>query len=248
MHLNPEITEIIVFQKPQTLLYNVTDILTMLGLITVTTGILWNILFLWSAIVVVSLSIAYIDMRDNQPDLKLMTYVWLLTILYSGPLGLAVYWYTGRTQITTDSIWRRGWRSVAHCYSGCGAGEILGVTIFVGVFAATQSMVAAASFTLAYTFGIALTVGPLLQDEVDLLTAFKDAITSETASIVVMESVAIGVDLYIAGGIAITAPIFWIGLIISLSCGLIAAYPVNVLLIRYGIKEGMMDPRMLEES
>lgn len=219
----------------------------MIGLIDVSTGTMWDILFLWGAIVAVSLSIAYKDMRDNQPDLKLMKYVWLLTVVYSGPLGLAVYWYTGRTQIKTDSIWRRGWRSVAHCYSGCGAGEILGITLFVGVFAATQSVVVAASFTLAYTFGIALTVGPLIQDGVGTLTAFKDAISSETASIVVMEAVAIGVDLYIAGGIALTAPLFWIGLAISLSCGLIAAYPVNVLLIRFGVKEGMMDPRMLNE-
>lgn len=36
---------------------------------------------------------------------------------------------------------------------------------------------------------------------------------------------------------------FWSSLLISLTCGLVAAYPVNVLLIHYGVKEGMMDPR-----
>ena len=37
--------------------------------------------------------------------------------------------------------------------------------------------------------------------------------------------------------------IFWSSLIVSLTAGLVAAYPVNVLLIRFGVKEGMMDPR-----
>lgn len=36
--------------------------------------------------------------------------------------------------------------------------------------------------------------------------------------------------------------LFWTGLVFSLSLGLIAAYPVNVFLIEFGVKEGMMTP------
>jgi hypothetical protein len=32
-------------------------------------------------------------------------------------------------------------------------------------------------------------------------------------------------------------------MIVSLTCGLVAAYPVNLILIRMGVKQGMMDPR-----
>lgn len=35
---------------------------------------------------------------------------------------------------------------------------------------------------------------------------------------------------------------FWTALVFSLSLGLIAAYPVNVLLIEVGVKEGVMNP------
>ncbi len=45
----------------------------------------------------------------------------------------------------------------------------------------------------------------------------------------------------------IGGPVFWGALIISLSMGLLAAYPVNVLLIRFGVKEGMHNPKHMME-
>ncbi len=172
-----------------------------------------------------------------------MRAVWILTVLYSGPIGLSVYWFSGRKQIKRDSIWRRGWRSVSHCYSGCGAGEIIGVLVTMGLLGWGQLGVAIATFTLAYVFGYALTVGPLLQEGVGLRAALWDAFTSETASIFVMEVVAIGVGLLLAGAAGMAQPLFWNGIVFSLSCGLLAAWPVNVLLIRMGVKSGMHDPR-----
>ena len=36
--------------------------------------------------------------------------------------------------------------------------------------------------------------------------------------------------------------LFWAALVFSLSLGVVAAYPVNVFLIEFGVKEGMMNP------
>lgn len=75
----------------------------------------------WIAIVVACL----LDLRRRNPQVQaLMRVVWILAVAYAGPLGLTVYATTGRRQIARDSIWRRGGRSVAHCYAGCGLGEI----------------------------------------------------------------------------------------------------------------------------
>jgi hypothetical protein len=63
-----------------------------------------------------------------------------------------------------------------------------------------------------------------------------------------MEIVAISVDLLIAGDATIGQPLFWNGMVFSLSCGLLAAWPVNVLLIRMGVKSGMHDPRSMAEQ
>jgi hypothetical protein len=202
----------------------------------------------WAAAALVCAAIGWYDLRRNNPEIPpLMRIVWLFTIVYSGPLGLALYWVTGRKQIARDSLWRRAGRSVAHCYSGCGAGEIVGLVLTVGVLAAATWTVALTTFALAYLFGLALTVGPLMEEGVGFRQAMKDGIASETASITVMEVTAIGVDLWLAGAAGIGDALFWGSMVLSLTAGLIAAYPVNALLIAFGVKEGMHDPREMAE-
>ena len=173
-----------------------------------------------------------------------MRWVWILTVAYSGIVGLAIYYYSGRKQIPKDDIWRRSFRSVAHCYSGCGIGEITGLVITVGILSLTNTYVAIITFAFAYIAGFALTIFPLMQDGVPFSTAVKDSFYSETASITVMEVVAISVDLYLSGDAKFGEIRFWTSMALSLTIGLMVAYPVNVLLIKWGVKEGMHDPRM----
>lgn len=155
-----------------------------------------TVLGVWDVLVFASLCVLVWDLRTNNEALGgLMKYVWGFTVLYSGPLWLVGYWYAGRTQIAHDSLWRRGFRSVSHCYSGCGAGEISGMVIAVGLLALGNLYVALLTFALAYAFGYAMTVGPLMQEGVGFPEAVLDAFYSETASITVMELVAIGTDL-----------------------------------------------------
>ena len=201
-------------------------------------------LWVWCGLVAVSLAVLIYDLKTANPQTpSLMKLVWSFTVLYSGPLGLAVYFYSGRRQIARDSLWRRGFRSVAHCYSGCGAGEVVGVFIAAGLFGLGNWWIAGITFVLAYVAGFALTVGPLMQEGVPLHRALWDAVYSETASITVMEIVAISVDLWLAGNAGMGDPIFWASLVFSLSMGLLAAYPVNLLLIAWGVKEGMHSPK-----
>jgi hypothetical protein len=209
-------------------------------------AILTNPWFLgvWVVLVVIALGVLVYDMRKHNPGIMpLMKAVWFLTVLYSGPVGLLIYYYSGRKQIREDSLWRRGFRSTAHCYSGCGAGEVAGVVIAAGLLSLSTWWVAAITFLLAYVAGYAMTVGPLVQEGVGLKQALWDAFYSETASITVMEIVAIGTDIWLAGEATIGEPLFWSALAFSLTMGLIAAYPVNVLLVKFGVKEGMHNPK-----
>ncbi|MFB6236058.1 MAG: DUF4396 domain-containing protein [Halopenitus sp.] len=197
----------------------------------------------WGALVFGALATLVADLLlKNEALGSLMKFVWVFTVLYSGPLGLAIYYYAGRAQIPHDSVWRRGFRSVSHCYSGCGAGEITGVVIALGLLSLGNLYVALTTFAFAYVFGYAMTVGPLLQEGVPFEEAMRDAFYTETPSITVMEVVAIGTDLWLAGEAGMTDVLFWSALVFSLSLGLLAAYPVNVLLIHFGVKEGMMNP------
>jgi hypothetical protein len=200
-------------------------------------------LIAWGVLVSVSLAILAWDLRKHNSELgSLMQFVWGFTVLYSGPVGLVGYLYAGRTQISHDSLWRKGFRSVSQCYSGCGTGEVLGVSMAVGLFAFKTTGTVLLTFALAYFFGYLLTVGPLMQEGVSLREALKDAFYSETASITVMEIVAISVDVWLAGDAGLGDVLFWTSLVFSLTLGLLAAYPVNLLLIHVGVKEGMMNP------
>lgn len=202
-------------------------------------------LVVWAVQMVIAQVILIFDLSTkNNHIMPLMKVVWGLTVLYSGLFGLAVYFYSGRKEIVRDSLWRRACRSVSHCYSGCGAGEVVGLIIAVGLLALSTPWVVAVTFSFAYLFGVALTMGPLIQEGMGFGEALQDAIYSETASIAVMEAVAIGADLFLAGEATLGDVRFWSSLIVSLTLGLLAAYPVNVLLIRLGVKEGMMSPKM----
>jgi len=199
----------------------------------------------WGLLALLSLGILVWDLRRNNSHLpSLMKAVWFFTVLYSGPLGLMVYFYSGRAQIAQDTLWRRAFRSVCHCYSGCGAGEIVGVFIAAGLLSLGNWWIAGITFMLAYVAGFAMTAGPLIQDGVPAGRAMRDAFYSDTASITVMEVTAIAVDLWLSANTTMTDLLFWSSLVFSLSLGLVAAYPVNVLLIKLGVKEGMHSPKM----
>ncbi|WP_435102604.1 DUF4396 domain-containing protein [Halarchaeum sp. P4] len=205
-----------------------------------------QVALLWTVLVAVSVGTLVWDIRKrNQAIPSLMKGVWGLVVLYSGPFGLALYWYAGRTQISHDSLWRRGVRSTAHCYSGCGAGEVVGVTIAQGILALAVGWVAAITFGFAYVFGYALTVGPLMQEGVSFGEAVTDAFYSETPSITIMEIAAIGIDLLLAADAHMGDILFWMALVFSLSIGFLAAFPINVALVRLGVKEGMKNPAEL---
>ncbi|ETX14058.1 multicopper oxidase [Roseivivax halodurans JCM 10272] len=199
---------------------------------------------LWIATMLPCLLWTIRDLRTRNAHLmSLMKLVWALTVFYSGPIGLLVYRWSGRKEIADDTLARRGFRSVAHCYSGCGMGEIVGVIVAAGLLSLASIWVSAITFALAYVFGFALTVGPMVQGGTPWREALRDAAIAETPSITVMEVTAIGVSLWLASGAGMGEVRFWTSLIVSLSCGLFAAWPVNVALIRFGVKEGMMDPR-----
>lgn len=198
----------------------------------------------WAVLVIGSLATLAWDIHSNNAEMApMMKFVWGLSTLYSGPIGLGIYWYSGRSQIAHDSLFRGGWRSTSHCYSGCGAGEVVGVVLLAGVLAVTNTAITAViTFSLAYTFGFALTIGPLMQEGVGFGEALSDAFYSETASITLMEIAAIGTDIWLAGSAHFTDLLFWTGLAFSLSVGYLVAYPVNLYLVHRGVKGGMQDP------
>lgn len=205
------------------------------------------VLGVWLVLMAMSMGVLWWDFRkQNQVIGSLMKLVWTLSVLFSGPVALVIYWWSGRTQIDHDSTWRGGWRSTSHCYAGCGTGESIGVPLATAVLGLGVLGVTVVTFALAYLFGYSLNIGPLMEDGVPFREAAKDSVYSETLSITVMEIAAIGADLILAPSASITSVLFWSALFLSLTIGYLVAFPLNAGLVALGVKGGMSNPAEME--
>ncbi len=89
---------------------------------------------------------------------------------------------------------------------------------------------------LAFLFGYALTMRPLLRAGLSLRRATRTALVADTASITTMEIVDNGVLLLVPGAMdaGIADPFFWITLGAALAIAWIVTFPVNRWLIARG--------------
>lgn len=127
------------------------------------------------------------------------------------------------------------WSATLHCLTGCAIGEVLGMVIGTALGWGTFETIALA-VALAFLFGYALTMRPLLVSGLGMRQAMKLALAADTASITIMEIVDNAIMLIIPG--AMDAPLdsllFWGSLTIALALAAVAAFPVNRWLIARG--------------
>ncbi len=122
-----------------------------------------------------------------------------------------------------------------HCLTGCAIGEVLGMIISAALgWAAASSIVI--SVVLAFAFGYALSMRPILKHGLGLRKALGVALVADTASIATMELTDNGFILIVPGAInaGLTTWLFWLSLGLSLGIAFAAAFPVNRYLIARG--------------
>lgn len=122
-----------------------------------------------------------------------------------------------------------------HCLTGCATGEVLGMIVGTALGWSNWATIVLA-VALAFVFGYAFTMVPLLRSGMQLKAAAGLALASDTASITTMEIVDNAVLLLIPGAMDahLTSPFFWFSLAIALAIAGVAAYPVNRWLIARG--------------
>jgi uncharacterized protein DUF4396 len=122
-----------------------------------------------------------------------------------------------------------------HCFTGCAIGEVLGMALATAFNWGDAASIAVA-VVLAFVFGYALSMRPLLRSGLALGAAMSLAFAADTVSITIMEIVDNAIMLLIPGAMEATLGDvrFWASLAVSLAIAFVAAFPVNRWLIERG--------------
>lgn len=137
--------------------------------------------------------------------------------------------------------WRDATRATVHCLTGCAIGEVLGMVIATALGWGDAASIAAA-VVLAFVFGYALTVGPVLRAGVPLRQALGLALAADTVSIGVMELVDNAFILLVPGAMeaGLGDALFWWSLAAGLGIAFVVTVPVNRWLIARGRGHAVM--------
>jgi len=122
-----------------------------------------------------------------------------------------------------------------HCLTGCAIGEVSGM-ILGTAFGWHDGVTIIVSVTLAFLFGYALSLLPLIKAGLTLAAAAPVVLAADTLSIFTMEVVDNAVMILIPGamGKGLDNPLFWLTLAFALFVAFWAAFPVNRWLLMRG--------------
>ena len=139
------------------------------------------------------------------------------------------------------SLTRSAIQATLHCLTGCAIGEVLGMVIATALGLGNTASIGLA-IALAFLFGYALTIGPVLRAGVGFRRAAGVALASDTVSITTMEIIDNAFILIVPGAMAagLTDGLFWWSLAISLVIAFLLTVPVNRRLIARGRGHAVM--------
>jgi hypothetical protein len=124
-----------------------------------------------------------------------------------------------------------------HCLIGCGLGEVLGMVIGTWLHMSnfnTMLLAIILGFVLGFAFGMI----PLIRAGFSFTRAFKQVLIAEGLSIAVMETVEVWVQVSTPGVMDshLSDWLFWKGMLLGLIAGFIAAFPINYIFVKKGIR------------
>lgn len=203
--------------------------------------------------------------RKHRPDMKIMQAVWPLTGLWAGWLSIWGYKRLSKKDTMEMSsggmmdmdmpmpmrpMWQKTALSTLHCGAGCTLADITGewFTFFVPLHIGGSQIAAqwTIDFILALAIGIFFqyaAIRPMehLSIRQTISKAFKIDFLSLTSWQIGMYCWMAIVIFGIGGGTPLPKNdwTFWFMMQVAMGFGFITAYPVNWLLIKKGIKQGM---------
>jgi hypothetical protein len=143
--------------------------------------------------------------------------------------------HAGHATAAGASLTRQAVSATLHCLTGCAIGEVLGLVIATALGWSTVPAIVLA-IALAFVFGYAFTLVPVLRAGLGLVPALGVAFAADTLSITVMEIVDNAVLVAVPGAMdaGLASPLFWGSLAFALAVAFVVTVPVNRWLIARG--------------
>jgi hypothetical protein len=136
---------------------------------------------------------------------------------------------------------RAAFAATTHCLTGCAIGEVVGMALTTAVGWGNIASIVV-SVVLAFFFGYALAVWPVLRAGLSLWQATGVAVAAETVSIAIMEAVDNGFVLVVPGALAagLGDAKFWWSIALGFVIAFGPAWAVNRRLIARGKGHAVM--------
>jgi hypothetical protein len=147
----------------------------------------------------------------------------------------AMHHHHGSARPEGAALTRLAVSATLHCLTGCAIGEVLGLVLATWWGWADAPSIALA-VALAFVFGYALTIAPVLRSGLPLRRALAVAFAADTVSILTMEVVDNAIMLAVPGAMdaGLVSPLFWGALTVALAVAFVVTVPVNRALIARG--------------
>ena len=214
------------------------------------------LLWIWFALT--ALSVAYVawDLFTSTPEMKVMKWGWVLVTLYTGPVGLLVYWFScrepspGTHEQFIAPLWKQAVGSTIHCAAGDATGIIVaaGITSYFGLRMGVDIWL---EYAAGFAFGLFIFQALFMKDMMGLSygEAVRESFLPEWMSMNAMMAGMLPTMVVLMTrdmrAMEANSPWFWASMSAATLVGVVVAYPVNYWLVKNKLKHGMGTERAL---
>ncbi len=225
---------------------------------TIGYGTNWIDTALWIWFALTALSVAFVawDLFTRTPEMKVMKWGWILVTLYTGVIGLIVYWFScrepapGTHEKFIAPLWKQSVGSTIHCMAGDATGIIVAAAI-TSLLGLPMGIDAVIEYFAGFAFGLFIFQALFMKDMLggSYWQAVKSTILPEWLSMNAVMAGMIPVMIILMTrdmrAMEPTSVRFWGIMSLASLVGAVLAYPVNLWLVAKKLKHGMGTERAL---
>ena len=207
-------------------------------------------LILWFMLTFLSFIYAAYDLIRTTPAEPVIKIGWLLVILYTGPFGLFMYLLSckeplpGEHETFTSNLWKQSLGSEIHCVAGDATGIII-AAIVLSFLTMSDSLEIIIEYIAGFASGWLIFQSIFMKKMFNnsYRTALKKTFMPEWLSMNMIMAGMMPVTfvwrLYSPLSMSATTLPFWGSMALATIVGSFLAYPINVWLVKTGLKHGM---------